>query len=60
MRGDFDGDGKLSIVDAFKLAKAVKEESKNIKDWDINKDGQVDLLDSQRLAKRAVSLKEIR
>ena len=53
---DIDRNGKVDILDAFKLAKHIQSESKpNIK-WDINGDGFVNQQDVDSVALAAVSL----
>ena len=53
---DIDGNGRVDILDAFKLAKRIQTESKPSKKWDINGDGRVDSEDVDDIALVAVSL----
>ncbi len=53
---DIDGNGRVDILDAFKLAKQIQSESKPSKKWDINGDGLVDKVDVETIALVAVSL----
>jgi hypothetical protein len=53
---DIDRNGRVDILDAFKLAKQIQSENTVNKKWDINGDGLVDNDDVQTIAYAAVSL----
>ncbi len=53
---DIDRNGRVDILDAFKLAKRIQTESKPDKKWDINGDGFVNQVDVDFVASAAVSL----
>jgi hypothetical protein len=53
---DIDRNGRVDILDAFKLAKVIQNEKTVNKKWDINGDGRVDNGDVDLIAKAAVSL----
>ena len=53
---DIDHNGKVDILDAFKLAKLIQSEKSVDKKWDINGDGRVDSEDVDDIALVAVSL----
>jgi hypothetical protein len=53
---DIDRNGRVDILDAFKLAKQIQSENTVNKKWDINGDGRVDNDDVQTIAYAAVSL----
>jgi hypothetical protein len=53
---DFDMNGQVDILDAFKLAKLIQSEVSVDNKWDINGDGQVDGGDVDEIAIVAVSL----
>ena len=53
---DIDRNGRVDILDAFKLAKHIQSESKPNKKWDINGDGLVNQEDVDSIALVAVSL----
>lgn len=56
-KGDFDGSGRVDILDAFALAREIESgRSRNLK-WDMNGDGFVDRRDVDAIAMAAVSLK---
>ena len=55
-REDFDGDGRVDILDAFALARAIESGSEREAEWDVTGDGRVDRLDVEALAKLAVKL----
>jgi hypothetical protein len=54
--GDINGDGRVDILDAFALARAVGAGGGSNNRWDVNGDGVVDDRDVDRLARAAVSL----
>ena len=54
---DFDGDGRVDILDAFALARHLESAHKPKDKWDMNGDGIVDRADVDRIAMAAVSLK---
>jgi len=53
---DINGDGVTDILDAFKLARLIGEDSQAAKSWDLNSDGVVDQADVDQAARMAVSL----
>lgn len=53
---DIDNNGRVDILDAFKLAKLIQSEISVDKKWDINGDGLVDEGDVDKVALVAVSL----
>jgi hypothetical protein len=53
---DIDRNGRVDILDAFKLAKQIQTENKPDKKWDINGDGLVNQGDVDFVASAAVSL----
>ncbi len=53
---DFDHNGRVDILDAFKLAKLIQSEKSVDKKWDINGDGFVNEDDVDDIAIVAVSL----
>jgi hypothetical protein len=53
---DIDENGKVDILDAFKLARHVESAGVADKKWDINGDGLVDRADVDLVAKAAVRL----
>lgn len=53
---DFDDNGRVDILDAFKLAKLIQSETSVDKKWDINGDGLVNESDVDDIALVAVSL----
>jgi len=56
VRTDFDNNGRVDILDAFKLAKLIQSETSVDKKWDINGDGFVNEDDVDNIALVAVSL----
>ncbi len=54
--GDIDHNGKVDILDAFKLARHVESAPSMDQTWDINGDGAVDHLDVDAVAFAAVRL----
>jgi hypothetical protein len=54
---DFDGNGRVDILDAFALARRIESGPKPTDEWDFNGDGMVDREDVNRIAMAAVSLK---
>ncbi|MFI4862075.1 MAG: dockerin type I domain-containing protein [Phycisphaerales bacterium JB063] len=59
LTGDLDHSGTLDILDAFALARAIKNDgpAARSRDSDFNHDGKVDQQDADWLADRAVSLR---
>ena len=53
---DINRDGKVDIVDALQLARAIKSQQARDLRWDQNGDGRVDQVDIDRIAQAAVSL----
>ena len=53
---DFDGDGRVNVVDAYKLAWLVEGATPMGEEWDLNGDGTVDRGDADALAMAAVRL----
>lgn len=56
VRADIDQNGRVDILDAFKLARHIKSTDRPNKKWDINGDGLVDRIDVDSLAFTAVRL----
>jgi len=54
---DFDGNGRVDILDAFALARHIESGRKANEKWDVNGDGIVDGTDVDTIALAAVSLK---
>ncbi|MBN2360123.1 MAG: hypothetical protein JXR83_11780 [Deltaproteobacteria bacterium] len=54
--GDINRDGRVDIVDALLLARALKSDQPHDPAWDQNRDGRVDQADVDRIAQAAVSL----
>ena len=52
----FNPQSRVTILDAFSLARQLKANSKPDKSWDVNGDGQIDQKDVDALAVRAVAL----
>ena len=57
-RGDFDRNGKVNILDAFKLARAIDAGDTSAGHWDLNRDGLVNAGDIDSIAYTAVKLDE--
>jgi Dockerin type I domain len=57
-RGDLNHDGRVDVLDAFQLARELKQGKPLPKAMDLNGDGKVDEADVQIIAKRAVSLEK--
>ena len=57
-RGDLNHDGTVDILDAFQLARELKQGGKPDPSLDFNGDGKVDAADVDVLAARAVSLEK--
>ncbi|MDY7108289.1 MAG: dockerin type I domain-containing protein [Planctomycetota bacterium] len=53
---DFDGNGRVDILDAFHLARRLEAGEEVDSTLDLNRDGAVDARDVDRIALRAVSL----
>lgn len=53
---DIDKNGLVDIVDAYLMAKAVKEQKDSPSEWDFNRDGAVNEGDVQVVARAAVAL----
>ena len=56
-KGDIDADGRVDIVDALQLARAVEARGAVDPAWDVNADGVVDERDAEAVAMRAVAIK---
>lgn len=56
--GDIDGNGRVDVLDAFKLAKSVESPGAADARWDVNGDGTVDSADVDEIAYFAVRLSE--
>lgn len=54
--GDFDGSGRVDILDAFGLARAISAGRPVATLWDLNHDGRVDQADVDALAAQAVKV----
>jgi len=57
-RWDLDQDGRLDILDAFALARELKQGGTRNMQWDVNGDGVVDERDVAAITARAVQLEE--
>ncbi len=55
---DIDGSGRVDILDAFVIARAIEAGSLLSSAWDVTDDGVVDLRDADAVASAAVSLAE--
>jgi len=57
---DLDGNGRVDILDAFRLAKQIESGSRGPADgdWDINNDGRVDRADVDTVAFAAVRIEK--
>jgi len=55
IREDLDGNGRVDILDAFRLARRIEEEGV-APEWDFNADGTVDAADVDVIAMAAVRL----
>lgn len=53
---DIDGSGRVDILDAFVIARAIEAGSSLSSAWDVTDDGVVDLRDADAVAAKAVSL----
>jgi hypothetical protein len=53
---DIDGNGNVDMVDALRLARAVKRGGALDAGWDVNGDGRVDRHDTDAVAMRAVAI----
>jgi hypothetical protein len=56
LKGDFNGDGKVDIVDAMLLAKHLADREPQQVTWDFNGDGKIDDADVQAVAAAAVKV----
>ncbi|MEN6423813.1 MAG: dockerin type I domain-containing protein [Phycisphaerales bacterium] len=55
-RADLDGNGRVDILDAFRLAKGIESRGPADSNWDINGDGRIDRADVDTVAFAAVRL----
>lgn len=55
-RVDIDGNGRVDILDAFRLAKGIESRGPTAAGWDINNDGRLDREDIDAVAFAAVRL----
>ena len=53
---DIDGNGRVDILDAFKLARGIEGVERGATEWDINGDGVVNREDVDYVAFKAVRL----
>lgn len=53
---DFDGNGRVDILDAFALARALKDQTARGDRWDLDHDGRIDDRDVELIARAAVAL----
>jgi len=58
-RADIDGNGRVDILDAFRLARSVESRGPTAADWDINNDGRIDRDDIDAVAFAAVRLSPV-
>jgi hypothetical protein len=56
LAADVDGSGRVDILDAWTLARALESGGALEPAWDLDRDGAVDLRDVRQLAQRAVRL----
>ena len=56
-REDFDGHGRVDVLDAYRLALALERHDRIAPQFDLDSDGLVDRRDADRIAARAVSIK---
>ena len=56
-REDFDGNGRVDVLDAYRLALALERHERIAPQFDLDDDGRVDRRDADRIAARAVSIK---
>ncbi len=54
--GDVNGDGKVDILDAYVVARAIHDHARLNPAWDVNRDGVVDEKDVQWIASTSVSV----
>jgi hypothetical protein len=57
-REDFDGSGRVDILDAFALARRIEASDASGLKWDLNGDGMVDRRDVDMIAMAAVRLEK--
>jgi len=55
-REDIDGSGRVDILDAFALARAIDQKTPTKRQWDVNADGAVNRADVDAIALAAVRL----
>ncbi|MCA9063678.1 MAG: hypothetical protein KDA96_11485 [Planctomycetaceae bacterium] len=53
---DVDGDGRTDILDAFAIARTIRDDSPYSEQWDVNRDGRVDQSDIDVAVRTAVML----
>jgi hypothetical protein len=58
-RVDIDGNGRVDILDAFRLAKHVQSRGPTAAEWDVNGDGRVDRDDVDAVAWAAVRVSPV-
>jgi hypothetical protein len=56
-REDFDGDGRVDVLDAYRLALALQRGQRVPPAFDLDGDGRVDARDIDRIAGRAVRIR---
>jgi len=56
---DIDGNGRVDILDAFRLAKGLESRGPTAAEWDVNKDGRVDRDDVDTVALAAVRVNPV-
>jgi hypothetical protein len=57
-RADIDNNGRVDILDAFRLARHIEAGDRAERGWDLNGDGRVDRADVDAVAFAAVRLRE--
>jgi hypothetical protein len=57
-RADIDDNGRVDILDAFRLARHIEAGDRTEQNWDLNGDGRVDRADVDAVAFAAVRLRE--
>jgi hypothetical protein len=58
-RPDIDGNGRVDILDAFRLAKSIESRGPTAAEWDVNNDGRVDRDDVDAVALAAVRVSPV-
>lgn len=59
-REDFDRSGKVDVLDAYRLALAIRRDADSARNFDLDGDGRVDARDVDLVARRAVRAEDPR